>query len=76
MLELPHVKARIEALLKGDAVFVPFGAPHDLDQEELIDSLLVPGQDLCWWKALDPLPQGVVAQILQDQNSFLNPMAV
>ncbi len=43
VLELPHVEAKVEALLEGDAgVVSPAARPLDLDAGELDDRLLVP----------------------------------
>src|ERR1043166_408683 len=61
MIELPHVKAKVEALLKRKAGVVPLAAAADLQEQELVDCLSVPSEDFVFWQALDFVPQGYIA---------------
>src|SRR6516164_3520142 len=76
MLELPHVKLKIEALLKRDAVIISPRRADNLQAHQLIDRLLIPGNNLLVGQVLYPIPQGSIAQILEQNQALIFPVAV
>src|SRR5262245_4172945 len=76
MLELPHIKVEVEALMKRDAGFIAsFGAEH-LQFQKLIDGLAIPVGDVGIVEPLDAVPKSRIAKVFEKQYAFAFPTAV